>query len=155
MQLFADPYKLDLRRGSYTFERFGGGNLEAPVFAPGAGGLLLDVIFPGGGGGESCDDNGTLTIEVPLHARYGVPKRDGELIDEVVLPPPEVFWAYAQERADGGDGGGVTQFFTPGSEVTVASARRNWRLHQRCTVHPQNACKYLTPYTKSSNSHLH
>ncbi|KAI9463700.1 PIG-X [Lactarius psammicola] len=107
-QLFADPYELDHRRRLYTFKRFGGGNLEAPVFAPGAGGpsgLLLDVAVPGGGGGESRDDGDILDIEVPLHARYGVPKRDGELIDEVVLPPPEAFWACAQERADG-DGHG-------------------------------------------------
>ena len=114
-QLFADPYELSHRRGSYTFERFGGGNLEAPVFAPGAGGpsgLLLDVIIPGGGVGESRDDKDILSIEVPLHARYGVPKRDGELIDEVVLPPPEAFWACAQERADGeGAGEGTTHIF--------------------------------------------
>ncbi|KAI9442287.1 PIG-X [Lactarius indigo] len=100
-QLFVDPYELDHRRGSYTFERFGGGNLEAPVFAPGAGGpsgLLLDAVVPGNGGG----DDDILSIEVPLHARYGVPKRDGELIDEVALPPPEAFWACPQERADSG-----------------------------------------------------
>jgi PIG-X / PBN1 len=112
-QLFADPYELGHRRGSYTFERFGGGNLEAPVFAPGAGGpsgLLLDVTVPRGGGGESPDDKDMLSIEVPLHARYGVPKRDGELIDEVVLPPPEAFWACAQERADGDGGGGTPKF---------------------------------------------
>ncbi|KAH9083615.1 PIG-X [Lactarius deliciosus] len=104
-QLFADPYELDHRRRSYTFERFGGGNLEAPVFAPGAGGpsgLLLDVTVPGSGGG----DDDILSIEVPLHARYGVPKRDGEQIDEIALPPPEAFWACPQERAySGGDGG--------------------------------------------------
>ena len=133
-QLFADPYELDHRRGLYTFERFGGGNLEAPVFAPGAGGpsgLLLDVTVPGDGGGESRDDGDILSIEVPLHARYGVPKRVGELIDEVVLPPPEAFWACAQERADGdghGHGGGAARIFMPGSELTVASALRKWRL---------------------------
>ncbi|KAF8264177.1 PIG-X [Lactarius quietus] len=110
VQLFVDPYELDHRRGSYTFERFGAGNLEAPVFAPGAGGpsgLLLDVTVPEVGGGENHNDNDILNIEVPLHARYGVPRRDGELIDEVVLPPPEAFWACAEEHADGdhhGDG---------------------------------------------------
>ena len=102
-QLFADPYELAHHRASYTFERFGGGNLEAPVFAPGAGadapaGLLLDLIVPGG---EGVDDegedgstrSGVVQIDVPLHARYGVPKTGGELIDEVALPPPEAFWA--------------------------------------------------------------
>ncbi|KAF8273868.1 PIG-X [Lactarius quietus] len=108
-QLFADPYELDHRRGSYTFERFNPGNLEAPVFAPGAGGpsgLLLDVIVPEGDRGESREDNNILSIEVPLHARYGVPKKDGELIDEVVLPPPQAFWACPQEHADGDGNGG-------------------------------------------------
>src|SRR6266849_4142462 len=50
-QLFADPYELAHRHASYTFERFGGGNLEAPGFAPGASGpsaLLLDVNIPEG-----------------------------------------------------------------------------------------------------------
>ena len=114
-QLFADPYELDHRRGSYTFEHFGAGNLEAPVFTPGAGGpsgLLLNVTIPEGDGGESHEDNDILSIEVPLHARYGVPrtKTDSELIDEVVLPPPEAFWACAEGYVDGGgDDGGASQ----------------------------------------------
>jgi hypothetical protein len=111
-QLFVDPYELDHRRGSYTFERFGGGNLEAPVFAPGAGGpsgLLLNVTVPEGGGDSSRNDNDILNIEVPLHARYGIPKADGELIDEVVLPPPEAFWACGWDGD--GDGGGASQIF--------------------------------------------
>ena len=114
-QLFADPHELSHRRGSYTFERYGGGNIEAPAFAPsssGPSGLLLDVTIPGGREGESRDDKDILSIEVPLHARYGVPKSVGELIDEVVLPPPEAFWACAQERADGeGAGEGTTHIF--------------------------------------------
>ncbi|KAN0138409.1 PIG-X / PBN1 domain containing protein [Lactarius tabidus] len=122
-QLFADPYELDHRRGSYTFERFGGGNLEAPVFAPGAGvpsGLLLNVTVPEGDGGESREDNKILSVEVPLHARYGVSKTDGELIDEVVLPPLEAFWACGWERADsGGDGGGASRIFMSGSYLNV------------------------------------
>ena len=109
-QLFADPYELAHRGESYRFERFGGGNLEAPVFAPGAGadapsGLLLDLIVPEGG--EAVDDVGiggdgdgdgedgrVVQIDVPLHARYGVPKMGGgERINEVTLPIPEAFWA--------------------------------------------------------------
>ena len=95
---------MDLRRGFYTFERFGRGNLEAPVFAPGAGGpsgLLLTIP------GESRSDDGILSIEVPLHARYGVPKMEGELIDKVVLPPPEAFWACAKGPADSDSEGAI------------------------------------------------
>ena len=107
-QLFADPYELAPRGESYRFERFGGGNLEAPVFAPGAGadapsGLLLDLIVPEGGeavedvgiGGDGDGEDGSVVqIDVPLHARYGVPKMGGgERIDEVTLPIPEAFWA--------------------------------------------------------------
>ena len=113
-QLFADPHELDHRRGFYTLERLGAGNLEAPVLAPGVGGpsgLLLNVTAPEGDGGESHEDDGILSIEVPLHARYGVPKpkTDGELIDEVVLPPPEALcvmqWACAEGYVDGGGDG--------------------------------------------------
>jgi hypothetical protein len=108
-QLFADPYELDHRRAFYTFQRFGGGDLEAPVFAAGAGGpsgLLLDLAVPEGGNDESV-----LSIEVPLHARYGVPKTEGEPIDEILLPPPEAFWACSQEGAVGGGGGGASYVF--------------------------------------------
>ena len=72
VQLFADPYELDHPRGSYTFERFGVGNLEAPVFAVGAGdpsGLLSNVTVPEGDEGESHQDDDILSIKVPLHAR--------------------------------------------------------------------------------------
>lgn len=107
--LFVDPNELTHRRASYTFERIGGGSLEAPVFAPAAGGpsaLLLNVNIP-----EDVDkmdqdqgDGNVFSIEVPLHARYGVPKSGGELIDEVMLPPPIAFWACPQEGASGSGG---------------------------------------------------
>lgn len=105
-ELFADPYELAHRHTSYAFERFGGGDLEAPVFAPAAGGpsaLLLDVNVPEGGDDKDQDqgDGNVFSIEVPLHARYGVPKKGGELIDEVMLPPPVAFWACPQGNAGG------------------------------------------------------
>ncbi len=112
-QLFADPFELAHRRASYTFERFGGGNLEAPVFAPAASGpsaLLLDVKIPEGVDNMDGDqgDGSVFRIDVPLHARYGRPKRGGELIDEVVLPPPVAFWACPQQRTSGGRGTALT-----------------------------------------------
>lgn len=113
-QLFVDPYELAHRRASYMFERFGGGNLEAPVFAStvsGPSALLLDLIIP-----EDVDkvemnqgSGNVFSIEVPLHARYGVPKSGGELMDEVVLSPPTAFWACPQ-RATGTAGTALTSF---------------------------------------------
>jgi hypothetical protein len=112
-QLFADPYELAHRHASYTFERLGGGDLEAPVFAPAASGpsaLLLDVNIPEGVDKVDQDqgDGNEFSIEVPLHARYGVPKSGGELIDEAMLPPPVAFWACPQESASGSGGTTLT-----------------------------------------------
>ena len=93
--------------------------MEAPVFAAGAGGpsgLLLDLAVPEGG-----DDESVLSIEVPLHARYSVPKTEGEPIDEILLPPPEAFWACAQEGAVGGGGGGGGAFYTSGTNGNLES----------------------------------
>ena len=109
-ELFADPNELAHRHASYAFERLGGGDLEAPVFAPAASGpsaLLLDVNIPEGQDQDQGDDN-VFSIEVPLHARYGVPKSGGELIDEVMLPPPVAFWACPQEGASGSGGTTLT-----------------------------------------------
>lgn len=115
-ELFADPYELAHRHASYTFERFGGGDLEAPVFAPAAGGpstLLLDVNVPEGVDYKDRDqdqgDGNVFSIEVPLHARYGVPKSGGELMNEVMFPPPVAFWACPKENASGS--GGTTVIF--------------------------------------------
>lgn len=111
-ELFADPYELAHRRASYTFERFGAGDLEAPVFASAAGGpsaLLLDVYIPDKMDQDQGEgDANVLSVEVPLHARYGVPKSGGELIDEVMLPPPVAFWACPEEKASGSGGTNLT-----------------------------------------------
>ena len=121
--LFTDPYELDHRRAHYTFQRFGGGNLEAPVFAPGGASgpsaLLLDLTIPEGRrcqddpvDNDDADGSGSvLSIEVPLHARYGVPKMADDLVDEVLLPPPEAFWTCAQGGVVGGGGGGEGALF--------------------------------------------
>lgn len=115
-QLFVDPYELANRRASYSFERFGGGNLEAPASAPGASGpsaLLLDVNIPERVDNKVQDqgdgDGNVFSIEVPLHARYGTPKRGDGLIDEIMFPPPVAFWACPQEGASGS--GGTTLAF--------------------------------------------
>ena len=146
-QLFADPYELAHRRESYRFERFGGGNLEAPVFAPGAGGgapsgLLLDLIVPEGGegvddvgfGGEGEGEDGSvIQIDVPLHARYGVPKTGGgELIDEVALPIPEAFWACPTTR--GRNVEGALRSFIPDSSFFFFFGPAVWRTNQILTT---------------------
>jgi hypothetical protein len=85
------------------------------VFAPAASGpsaLLPDVNIPEGvddmGRDQDQGDGNVFSIEVPLHARYGVPKSGGELIDEVMLPPPVAFWACLQEGASGSGGTTLT-----------------------------------------------
>jgi len=166
-QLIADPYELAHRRESYRFERFGGGNLEAPVFSPGAGadapaGLLLDLTIPGGEGVEGEDSStrsSVIQIDVPLHARYGVPKTGGELIDEVALPPPEAFWACpttSGRNVEGAPGIFILGFFF------FASFCHCWRISRILTpttiLFPtyvqQNTCEYPMRYAKSSSSHL-
>ena len=85
------------------------------MFAPGAGaggpsGLLLDVLVPervvsdddGIGRGEGSSI--VVEVDVPLHARYGVPKTGGDLTDEVALPPPEAFWACPSSGRDDTEG---------------------------------------------------
>jgi hypothetical protein len=73
-ELFADPYELAHRHASYTFERLGGGDLEAPVFAPAVSGpsaLLLDVNILEGvnnmGQDQDQGDDNVFNIKVPLH----------------------------------------------------------------------------------------
>ena len=170
-QLFADPYELAHRGESYRFERFGGGNLEAPVFAPGAGadapsGLLLDLIVPEGG--EAVDDVGiggdgedgrVVQIDVPLHARYGVPKMGGgERIDEVTLPIPEAFWACPTTNSRNIEG-------APPVIHTLFFFFFFWlgRLAERIKFSPtiilrmsqqSSTREYPMPYVKSSSSHL-
>jgi hypothetical protein len=72
--------------------------------ASGPSALLLDLIIPEGVDNTDKGDGNVFNIEVPLHARYGVPKSGGELMDEVVLPPPAAFWACPQQRASGSGG---------------------------------------------------
>jgi hypothetical protein len=71
---------------------------------------LLDVNIPEGVDNmdQEQGDGNVFSIEVPLHARYGVPKRGGELIDEVMFPPPVAFWACPQEGASGSGGTTIT-----------------------------------------------
>lgn len=136
-ELFADPNELAHRRASYTFERIGGGNLEAPAFAPAAGGpsaLLLDVNIPEGvdNVNRDQDDGNVFGIDVPLHARYGAPKGGGELIVDVMLPPPVAFWACPQEKGSGRGGMALT-FHLILTLITCFSLQ-------------QNQCKYLMSY---------
>ena len=171
-QLFADPYELAHRRESYRFERFGGGNLEAPVFAPGAGadapsGLLLDLIVPEGGeavedvgiGGDG-EDGSVVQIDVPLHARYGVPKMGGgERIDEVTLPIPEAFWACPMTNSRNIEGAPPVIhtrsffffFFWLGrlAERIKFSPTIVLRMSQQSSTR-----EYPMPYVKWSSSHL-
>jgi hypothetical protein len=121
------------------------------VFAPAANGpsaLLLDVNIPEGVDNMDQDqdqgDDNAFSIEVPLQARYGVPKSGGELIDEVMLPPPVAFWACPQERASGSGGTTLTNislFLIVDSNLTFHNVFLRGYLRLQ-----QNGCKYLMCY---------
>ena len=87
------------------------------MFAPAASGppaLLLDVNNPEGIDKVNQDhiDGNVFSIEVPLHARYGIPKSGDELIDEVMLPVLVAFWSCPQETASGSGGTTLTKLFS-------------------------------------------
>jgi hypothetical protein len=67
--VFVDPYELANYRDSYTFQLSGTRNLELPVIAlhsPGSN-LLLNVSL------GSMSESGDVSVDVPLHLRYGKP----------------------------------------------------------------------------------
>ncbi|KAF9447413.1 hypothetical protein P691DRAFT_760813 [Macrolepiota fuliginosa MF-IS2] len=98
--LFVDPYELAQRQQSYTFVRWGHADLEKPVHAVANSdtNVLINVNVPLS---LPEDENGgkQLDVEVPLHARYGVPLTSTSPnvgsgnYQGLVLEPPEAFIA--------------------------------------------------------------
>ncbi|KII88853.1 hypothetical protein PLICRDRAFT_91349 [Plicaturopsis crispa FD-325 SS-3] len=70
--LFVDPYELALRAAQYSFSLHGSTNLELPVSAvdPNGSSVLLSLATPLG------NTPLNVTVDLPLHARYGEPAPD-------------------------------------------------------------------------------
>ena len=91
--LFVDPHELAQRNVTYTFNHWGSRDLEKPVHAlPEAergSDVLLNVRLP-----PSIDDDGKLwnvTVELPMHLRYGVPAPLQKPYDHVRVDTPIAF----------------------------------------------------------------
>jgi hypothetical protein len=88
--MFADPYELELRSTEYEATVYGERNLELPVHEMSGEGQLVLLRVP-----LSADVRNT-TIDLPLHLRYGMPRKifKGDSgIQTVEVPWPEAFWA--------------------------------------------------------------
>ncbi|OCH95220.1 hypothetical protein OBBRIDRAFT_809924 [Obba rivulosa] len=86
--VYVDPYELAQRPG-FTFTLEGSSDLELPVFAvdPAGSVLLLTVDVP-------SKNTTELSVNVPLHARYGTPVADsGSPYETIPLKEPLGFWA--------------------------------------------------------------
>ncbi|THH13811.1 hypothetical protein EW146_g6448 [Bondarzewia mesenterica] len=96
--LFVDPYELDHYSDSYSFELSGPSNLEAPVFTVNDDStLLLNLSLP-----VASSQSLNLTVDIPLHLRYGRPAKRGESAGHhlvaVTVPAPVAFWACTDPR---------------------------------------------------------
>lgn len=97
--LFVDPHELAQRIVTYTFNHWGSRDLEKPVHAlPEAergSEVLLNVRLP-----SSIDEDGKLpgsvsgnvTVELPMHLRYGVPVPLEKPYDNVWVDTPVAFF---------------------------------------------------------------
>ena len=84
--LFVDPHELAQRNSTYTFNHWGSRDLEKPVHALSEAerdsDVLLNVRLPpsisddgrrGSDSGNTVSQMWNMTIELPMHLRYGVP----------------------------------------------------------------------------------
>jgi hypothetical protein len=86
-RVFVDPYELANYRDFYTIKLSGNSNLELPVAAVDSKGsvLLLNVLLPKTG-------MQNVTVDVPLHLRYGEPVQPDAWDGSVKVPLPTGFW---------------------------------------------------------------
>lgn len=86
--VFVDPYELvDQQADSYSFNLTGLLDVELPVSAVSPEGqtLSLDVTTK-----KARTEGSVLSVQVPLHARYGNPSPSG--YHDIPIPWPDVFW---------------------------------------------------------------
>ncbi|KIJ60655.1 hypothetical protein HYDPIDRAFT_98211 [Hydnomerulius pinastri MD-312] len=84
--IIIDRYELIDR--NLVFEFWGESNLELPVFAvtQSSNSLLVNAI--------PADPRDTeVSVEIPVHARYGVPGISESTRQPIEIPPPTCFWA--------------------------------------------------------------
>ena len=94
--LFVDPHELTQRNSSYTVNYWGSRDLEKPVHAlPESernSDVLLNVRVS-----LSIDDGWNMTVDLPMHLRYGVPapisstSNSGKSYDHVQVETPIAF----------------------------------------------------------------
>lgn len=91
-RIFIDPYELQNYKDAYTFRHWGTSNLELPVTAvnPDDAILLLNISLPTSAPSSTVN----VTLDVPLHIRYGKSAKSSEPSDiDVTIPGPSSFWA--------------------------------------------------------------
>ena len=91
--IFVDPHELAQRNKTYTFSYWGSRDLEKPVHAlPEAerdSDVLLNVRLP-----PSIEDGSfswNMTVDLPMHLRYGVPAPVSSTYDHVQVDAPIAF----------------------------------------------------------------
>jgi hypothetical protein len=84
--VFVDPYELQLRREEYSAVVYGELNLELPVHEMSGEGQVVDVRV------AISAEAKEVQVELPLHLRYGVPRKGGGM-QVVEISWPEAFWA--------------------------------------------------------------
>jgi phosphatidylinositol glycan class X len=98
--LFVDPHELAQRNNTYTFNHWGSRDLEKPVHAlpetERGSDVLLNVRLP-----PSIDDDRksfetgsmswNVTVDLPMHLRYGVPAPSGKSYVHIQVDSPIAF----------------------------------------------------------------
>lgn len=96
-QIFVDPHELALRRASYAYRHWGSTELEKPAHALDTGEADTEVLiisedtkFLVGVDGTDTAAHREVTVDVPMHLRYGPPSASGGY-EEVQLRWPTAF----------------------------------------------------------------
>lgn len=96
-RVFVDPYELANYKKFYTFRLWGASPLELPVIAVASNGsvLLLNILLPNH---STCLPQ-NITLDVPLHIRYGESVQSNTSdVGPVEVPWPTGFWACPLSR---------------------------------------------------------
>lgn len=84
--IIVDRYELSDR--GIDFELWGESNLELPVFAVSQTHTRLLV--------KVAARSDEVLVNLPVHARYGVPFTGDPMLQSIEIPPPATFWACPQ-----------------------------------------------------------